>query len=55
MVNIDTIIAFEQGDLDYGQTVALLQELIDDGSAWTLQGFYGRAAQACIDSGDCEP
>lgn len=54
MINVDTIIAFEQGDLGHNEEVALLQKLIDSGEAWTLQGFYRRAAQRCIDSGECE-
>lgn len=53
MSYIDDIIAYEQGDLDEEQTVTLFQELIDSGTAWTLQGHYGRTATALIDAGLC--
>lgn len=50
---ISQIIAFENGELDHDQVVELFQELINTGMAWTLQGFYGRTAQALIESGEC--
>lgn len=30
-----------------------LQELIDSGTAWKLEGSVGRAAMACLKSGCC--
>lgn len=53
MPNIDTIIAYEQGELPYEDTVQMFQELIDSGQAWTLQGHYGRTASALINEGVC--
>lgn len=55
MNQIDAIIAYEQGDLDFDETVALFQDLIDTGMAWKLQGHYGRTAEALIDAGRCNP
>ena len=52
MVSIDRIIAFENGDLNNQEVVDLFQELVNDGSAWTLQGAYGRMAVSLIQSGD---
>ena len=52
--HIDKIIAYEQGDLMRKEIIALFQALIDDGSAWTLQGSYGRTAKALIDAGHCK-
>ena len=52
---IDKIIAYEQGDLSDEGTITLFQALIDDGSAWTLQGHYGRMAKALIEAGHCTP
>lgn len=52
-MNIDQIIAYEQGELDDDEAVELFQSLIDDGTAWTLQGHYGRTAAALIDAGLC--
>lgn len=48
------IIALEGGaDLTEAEIVEGFQHLIDNGHAWTLQGFYGRSAQRLIDAGLC--
>ena len=49
------IIAYEQDELDYDDTVELFQQLIDNGMAWTLQGSYGRMAARLIKAGICHP
>ena len=48
---LDQIIAFEDGELDFEDTVELFQHLVDNGMAWQLQGTYGRVAQSMIDAG----
>jgi hypothetical protein len=52
---IDKIIAYENGDLDETETIELFQGLIDSGTAWSLQGSYGRTAMALIEAGYCTP
>ena len=49
--DINDIIAFENGELDEDSTINLFQELVDSGAAWTLQGSYGRMANAMLESG----
>ena len=55
MVNIDNIIAYEQGKLDRDSTIAMFQQMVNDGSAWTLQGHYGRTAKALLDAVYIQP
>jgi hypothetical protein len=50
---IDKIMAYESGELDLDGIIELFQELIDSGQAWSLQGHYGRCAEALIDQGYC--
>jgi len=50
---LDKIMAFEDGSLSEEETIKMFQEMINDGSAWTLQGSYGRMATALIDAGYC--
>ena len=50
---VNQIIAYESGELGEDQVVALFQELINNGMAWTLQGHYGRIATALLEAGVC--
>lgn len=50
-MNIDAIMAFEDGALAPDEVIDLFSELVATGAAWTLQGFYGRTAVSLIDSG----
>jgi hypothetical protein len=53
MVSVDKIIAFEGGEMEMVDIVGMLQEMINDGTAWTFQGFYGRTARSFIEAGWC--
>jgi len=51
MIPIDKIIAYENGELSFSDTLKLFSTLIATGQCWTLQGHYGRAAQWFINRG----
>lgn len=48
---VDKIMAYESGELDTRQEVELMAELIKSGTAYKLQGSYGRAATGLIKAG----
>jgi len=48
---VGTIINYEDGELDPVEEVELFASLIASGSAWTLQGSYGRRARDYIEAG----
>jgi len=48
MASIDQIIDFENGELTQDEEIDLFAELIRTGTAWQLQGHYGRIAEAMI-------
>lgn len=50
---VDDIMDYESGEMDEDRMIAFFQGLIDSGTAWQLQGAYGRQAQALIDAGLC--
>lgn len=49
--NVDKIIKWENGEMTEKETVEFFAELIRDGSAWRLQGCYGRTAMDYIENG----
>jgi hypothetical protein len=51
MDRADKIMAFEQGDLQDCEIIALFQELLDSGIVWQLHGSYGRLARQLIEAG----
>ena len=48
---VDNIIKYESGELPNAGMLNLFSYLLKTGQAWTLQGHYGRTAQALIDNG----
>ncbi len=48
---VDNIIAYEQGELNDREIVCLFADLVKNGMAWSLQGSYGRTANALIKEG----
>lgn len=50
------IMDFENGEMtDHHNVLRLFSHLLKTGMAWTLQGSYGRAAEALIDRGAIAP
>jgi hypothetical protein len=50
---LESMMLWEEGELDGDATIKLFQGLIDSGLAWELQGMYGRSAQKLIEMGLC--
>ena len=53
-LNVDDIIDYENGDMDWDRLVDFFQTLINSGLA-PSKGHYGRMAQSLIDEGYCFP
>lgn len=47
------IMSYEDGELSHDEVVSGMQQLINSGLAWSLQGHYGRLATALIEDGMC--
>ena len=48
---VGNIIDYESGNMDLRSVLNLFSHLIKTGTAWTLQGCYGRMATQLIDNG----
>ncbi len=46
---VNYIIAYESGELNNEDTLKLFSKLIKSGQCWSLQGHYGRTANALIE------
>lgn len=49
------IMAYEDGGLNDDEIIEGFQFLIDTGTAWVLQGRYGRMGKQLIERGYCAP
>jgi hypothetical protein len=54
-MNIDTMMAYESGELNDAETINFFADLVKTKMAWSLQGSYGRMASAMIDAGFISP
>jgi hypothetical protein len=52
---LDQIIAYENGELSYGETVELFSQLVKSGRVFNLQGHYHRVAVNLIQDGVLDP
>jgi hypothetical protein len=50
-MNINTLMAYESGELNEAETINFFADLVKTKMAWSLQGHYGRIASAMIDAG----
>jgi hypothetical protein len=48
---MDRLIAYEEGQMNEDEEIALFQHLIDTGTCWQLQGHYHRVAATLIEAG----
>lgn len=53
-MQINKLIALEQGELDEREEIQAYQEMINDGSVWRMQGSAGRRAMDLLRAGLCE-
>ena len=53
MPNVQDIIDYEEGAMEWERMVEFFQEMIDTGMVWSLQGSYGRTAHRLIVDGYC--
>tara|TARA_R110002073_G_scaffold316895_1_gene490058 strand:+ start:760 stop:978 length:219 start_codon:yes stop_codon:yes gene_type:complete len=51
MPNIDNIIDYENGELDFVETIELFSDLVKKGTINHLQGSYGRTACHLVEEG----
>ena len=52
---VNKIIRYESDQMDTEEEINFFKELIDTGTAWSLQGHYGRRACLLIEEGFIEP
>jgi hypothetical protein len=50
-IDVDLIIEFEKGTQDWDDTLTLFSQLVKTGTAYKLQGAYGRFANGLINRG----
>jgi len=48
---VDQIMEYECGMLSDPETLEMFSEMVKSGTAWSLQGHYGRTASALIEDG----
>lgn len=48
---VGRIMDYENGVMKPDEVIEFFQELVNTGMAWTLQGHYGRTAEALIEQG----
>lgn len=48
---VDQIMEYESGMLSDPETLEMFSEMVRSGTAWSLQGHYGRTASALIEDG----
>lgn len=53
MKHLSFICSYEAGECSDDEIVEGFQAMINDGTVWSLQGSYGRAAADLISSGLC--
>jgi hypothetical protein len=53
MMTLDQIMDFESGQMDDDEIIKMVQDGINSGEIWSLQGSYGRLAMSLINEGLC--
>ena len=51
MPDINEIMRYEDGGMDYDETLAFFQDGVERGWVWRLQGSYGRTAARLLEQG----
>ena len=48
---LDQIMEYESGELNDKGIIEMFSDMVKDGTVWSLQGHYGRTANALIEDG----
>ena len=52
-MQVDSVLALVNGELDELESAQAMQGMINSGDAWRMEGSFGRSAMSAIEAGHC--